>query len=306
MIFWRIYNNQIISGEEVPMVGFDINKDSFIAPDEYIKNNKFLIFRTCLGIGDWVMLERMAFNLKENHPNCKVYLPSPKMIKEILGPMLGNWASWGDASQTVNLMFKNNPYIDGYFNVGEVKGDVTTDHYRVFNNDDDEPLAEQMLRFFGASEEQIKKIDSRPQLFFDKDEIKFGNSIIESYINKKEYGTLLLTNSIKEYYDDDVNSLLLKEINKFKNLTFFYYGSKSLEDTIFKDIKYIDLKKLNLPLRIQLYIKTMAQVNIGYQSGINDTISRYSQVICTPSTNNLGTNIVRGIKYLYKDKVLCI
>jgi len=305
MVFFRIINDTILH-QNVKKLG--IPKEQFISP--YPSNFDGFIFltRCCFSIGDWGIISGLPYALKQLYPNCKVFLPNTDWIHKIIYPAFapGEASHWEKAWENSDLVFKNNPYIDGYFNVGEVKGDVTTDHYRVFNNDDDEPLAEQMLRFFGASEEQIKKIDSRPQLFFDKDEIKFGNSIIESYINKKEYGTLLLTNSIKEYYDDDVNSLLLKEINKFKNLTFFYYGSKSLEDTIFKDIKYIDLKKLNLPLRIQLYIKTMAQVNIGYQSGINDTISRYSQVICTPSTNNLGTNIVRGIKYLYKDKVLCI
>jgi hypothetical protein len=305
MVFFRIINDTILH-QNVKKLG--IPKEQFISP--YPSNFDGFIFltRCCFSIGDWGIISGLPYALKQLYPNCKVFLPNTDWVHKIIYPAFapGEASHWEKAWENSDLVFKNNPYIDGYFNVGEVKGDVTTDHYRVFNNDDDEPLAEQMLRFFGASEEQIKKIDSRPQLFFDKDEIKFGNSIIESYINKKEYGTLLLTNSIKEYYDDDVNSLLLKEINKFKNLTFFYYGSKSLEDTIFKDIKYIDLKKLNLPLRIQLYIKTMAQVNIGYQSGINDTISRYSQVICTPSTNNLGTNIVRGIKYLYKDKVLCI
>jgi len=305
MVFFRIINDTILH-QNVKKLG--IPKEQFISP--YPSNFDGFIFltRCCFSIGDWGIISGLPYALKQLYPNCKVFLPNTDWIHKIIYPAFapGEASHWEKAWENSDLVLKNNPYIDGYFNVGEVKGDVTTDHYRVFNNDDDEPLAEQMLRFFGASEEQIKKIDSRPQLFFDKDEIKFGNSIIESYINKKEYGTLLLTNSIKEYYDDDVNSLLLKEINKFKNLTFFYYGSKSLEDTIFKDIKYIDLKKLNLPLRIQLYIKTMAQVNIGYQSGINDTISRYSQVICTPSTNNLGTNIVRGIKYLYKDKVLCI
>lgn len=304
-VFFRVIND-IIQPINVEKLGFP--KKHFVCP--YPPNFEGCIYLTrgCFSIGDWGIISGLPYALKQLYPKCKVFLPTPEWVHKIIYSSFrpGTASHWEKAWENSDIVFKNNPYVDGYFNVGEVKVDITTDHYRVFNNNDDEPLVEQMLRFFGASEEQIKEIDSRPQLFFDEDEIKLGNSIIESYIDKKEYGTLLLTNSIKEYYDDDTNSLLLEEINKYKDLTFFYYGSKSLEDTIFKDIKYVDFKNLNLPLRIQLYIKAMAQVNIGYQSGINDTISKYSQVICTPSTNNLGTNIVRGIKYLYKDKTLCI
>ena len=67
---------------------------------------------------------------------------------------------------------------------------------------------------------------------------------------------------------------------------------------IHEGIKHIDFKDLNLPIRIQLYIKTKALINIGYQSGVNDSICRYSKVICTPSTNVLGADYLKAIKYL--------
>ena len=304
-IFFRIINDNVYRSY-VEKLG--IPKEQFLCPYPFNFEGNIFLTRCCFSIGDWGIISGLPFALKQLYPKCKIYLPKPNWVKEIIYSKFepGTASHWEKAWENSDIIFKDNPYIDGFFNIGESEGDITTDHYRVFNNDDDEPLVEQMLRFFGASEEQIKNIDSRPQLFFDEDEIKLGNSIIESYIDEKEYGTLLLTNSIKEYYDDDINSLLLEEINKYKNLTFFYYGSKPLKDTIFKNIKSIDLKSLDLPIRIQLYIKAMAQVNIGYQSGINDTISTYSQVICTPSTDTLGTNIVRGIKYLYKNKTLCI
>jgi hypothetical protein len=304
-VFYRIIND-VLYAANVKKLG--IPKEQFTCPYPSNFDGNIYLTRGCFSIGDWGIISGLPFALKQIYPNCKVYLPKPNWLKNIIYSTfaLGKASHWENAWENSDIVFKNNPYVDGYFDLGETQGDITIDHYRVYTDNEEEPLVEQMLRFFGATEEQIQSIDSRPQLFFDEDEIKLGNSIIESYIDEKEYGTLLLTNSVKEYYDDDINSLLLEEINKYKNLTFFYYGSKPLKDTIFKNIKSIDLKSLDLPIRIQLYIKAMAQVNIGYQSGINDTISTYSQVICTPSTDTLGTNIVRGIKYLYKNKTLCI
>ena len=304
-IFFRIINDEI---QSLNVKKLGIPKEQFSCPYPPDFDGSIYLTRCCFSIGDWGIISGLPYALKQIYPNCKVYLPKSDWVYKVIYSRFepGTASHWEKAWENSDIVFKDNPYVDGFFNIGEVKGDITTDHYRVFTDIEDEPLVEQMLRFFGVSEEQIKNIDSRPQLFFDENEIEFGNSIIESYINKKEYGTLLLTNSVKEYYDDETNSLLLKEIDKYKDLTFFYYGSKPLEDTIFKNIKIIDLKTLDLPIRIQLYIKAMAQVNIGYQSGINDTISTYSQVICTPSTDTLGTNIVRGIKYLYKNKTLCI
>jgi hypothetical protein len=91
---------------------------------------------------------------------------------------------------------------------------------------------------------------------------------------------------------------LLKELEHYKDLTFFYYGSKDIKDTIFNNTKCINFKDLNIPIRIQLYIKTKALVNIGYQSGVNDSVCRYSKVICTPSTGILGADYLGAIKYL--------
>ena len=152
-----------------------------------------------------------------------------------------------------------------------------------------------MLKFWQFADEEIQ--DYLPELYFSSEEIEIGDKIIKNYTNNK-YGTLLLTNTVKEYYSDNINNLLLEELEQYKDLTFFYYGSKNIKDTIFNNIKHINFKDLNIPIRIQLYIKTKALVNIGYQSGINDSICRYSKVICTPSTGILGADYLKAIKYL--------
>ena len=296
MIFWRIYNNQIISGEEVPMVGFDINKDSFIAPDEYIKNNKFLIFRTCLGIGDWVMLERMAFNLKENHPNCKVYLPSPKMIKEILGPMLGNWASWGDASQTVNLMFKNNPYIDGY--VDNWYTEVYHDHFRVYDSNNPKiTLTQQMCKFHHIPYD--KCTDLIPKLYFDQDEEIKGNLYLSKFPG--EFNFLHLS----DRYTEKDNNILLSYIKEMgiEKTPFMIYYKGDINQTPFNQLNIINNINDIIDPRVQFYVKSKAKNVIGVQTGATDVISGLTQVHSLHHSTNLEDtwavgNFIPTIKYI--------
>jgi hypothetical protein len=306
-------NGDILSPIIVDKLGFYYR--DFISPFTSGFDQSICFTRGCFSLGDWGIISGLPYALKQTYPLSKIYFPKPNWVKQVIYPafVTGQASHWEKAWENSETILKNNPYIDGYFDLNEVEGDIITDHYRVYNDNEDEPLVEQMLRFFGVSDKQILLIDSRPQLFFDKDEKEFGDSIINSYIHKKEFGVLLLTNSLKEYYDNETNYLLLNEIEKYKDLTFFYYGSKPLNNTIFNKIKHIDFKQIaqdlnlpNIPIRIQLYIKTKAIVNIGYQSGINDSVSRYSQVICTPSTGHLGSNICRGIKYLYNNKTVCI
>ena len=153
-----------------------------------------------------------------------------------------------------------------------------------------------MLNFWQFTEEESKNY--LPELYFSEDEIQYGDSIIQKHIGSNIFGTLLLTNTVKEYYSDDINYLILDKLQQYKDLVFFYYGSKPLSETIFNNTKHINLKDLNLSIRIQLYLKTKALVNIGYQSGVNDSVCRYSKVICTPSTGVLGADYLDAIEYL--------
>ena len=55
MHFFRINSNKLSSAGEVDLVGFDKTNPMYI-PDEYLENGKFLVMRTCHGIGDWCMI----------------------------------------------------------------------------------------------------------------------------------------------------------------------------------------------------------------------------------------------------------
>ena len=290
--FFRIFDQYLLILGNVQYLGFPTINPSFI-PDDYLDKKQFVVFRTCHSIGDWALISSMPRLLKQKYPDCKVFLPSPKILSDFFNS--NAWSQWDNPFENVKLVFENNPYVDGYVDV--LKGDAYHDHYRIFDFENSEiPLIVQMLKFWQFKDEEIK--DYLPELYFSKEEIKLGNSIIKKYISNKKFGTLLLTNTLQDYYSDETNNKIFEEIEQYKNLTFFYYGSKSIKETIFKNINVIDFKELNLPIRIQLYIKTKALVNIGYQSGINDAVCRYSKVICTPSTGNLGSNFLDSIKYL--------
>jgi hypothetical protein len=291
-IFWRINSNELAPIFETPLLGFPIEDPSFIS-DEYLDKKEFIVFRTCHSIGDWGIISAMPKLLKQKYPDCKVYVPSSKLVSKMFGGF-NNWNHWNNPFENAELVFKNNPHVDEFIN--DIDDEVFHDHYRIYDlNNIEVPLIIQMLKFWQFTDEEIQ--DYLPELYFSTEEINIGDQIIETYTNGT-FGTLLLTNTVKEYYSDDVNNLLLKELEQYKDLTFFYYGSKDIKDTIFNNIKCVNFKDLNTPIRIQLYIKTKALVNIGYQSGVNDSVCRYSKVICTPSTGILGADYLGAIKYL--------
>ena len=87
--FFRIFNDKLY-GLQMENIGFSSEDPSYI-PDEYLEKEKFMVMRTCHGIGDWVLLSAMPRLLKNKYPNCKVYLPSKILLEKIFGNMLNNW-----------------------------------------------------------------------------------------------------------------------------------------------------------------------------------------------------------------------
>lgn len=291
-IFWRINSNELTPIYETNALGFSTEDPSYI-PDEYLQNKNFTVFRTCHSIGDWGIISAFPRLLKQKYPDCRVYLPSPNLLRFMFRGF-GNWNHWSDPYSNVKVIFDNNPYVDGY--IDSIYDEVFHDHYRIYDSKNYEtPLIVQMLKFWQFVDSEIE--DHLPELYFSELEIEQGNAIIQEYTNGV-YGTLLLTNTVKEFYPESVDSKLYQELKSHKEMVYFYYGSRPVGETIFKDVHCIDLKKLNLPIRMQLYLKTKAAINIGYQSGVNDSVCRYAQVVSTPSTGNLGADYLKGIKYL--------
>ena len=54
----------------------------------------------------------------------------------------------------------------------------------------------------------------------------------------------------------------------------------------------------NMDLRLQLYIKSKAKINIGNQCGVNHCVVRYSNVYEAQRQSTLGHNFVKGENYL--------
>jgi hypothetical protein len=112
MVFWRIYDNNLYSIEETKSLGFSSTDPSFI-PDEYLNNQNFIILRSAFGIGDQGIISSMPRLLKQKYPNCKIYIPSLKLLEKLFGNIKQNWGSWGNPLENVKIIFENNPYIDG-------------------------------------------------------------------------------------------------------------------------------------------------------------------------------------------------
>jgi len=156
--FFRIFDQYLLILGNVQYLGFPTINPSFI-PDDYLDKKQFVVFRTCHSIGDWALISAMPRLLKQKYPDCKVFLPSPKILSDFFNS--NAWSQWDNPFENVKLVFENNPYVDGYVDV--LKGDAYHDHYRIFDFENSEiPLIVQMLKFWQFKDEEIK--DYLPEL----------------------------------------------------------------------------------------------------------------------------------------------
>ena len=289
MIFWRILNNTLYPIKETDKLGFE-ESEGLRIPDEYLNKKEFTILRTTWGIGDWGIISAIPRLLKEKYPDCKVYIPSSLLVKKIFGV-------------DTNLMydiFNNNPYVDGFKN--SIKGEIFHDHYRIYNkNKKNIPLTEQILKFWQFNENEYR--DSQPELYWSKKEIELGDQIIKKYIGDKDFGCFLLSERFgtqKGQFDEKTfqrETKVLTKVLKDNNLPYFYWSCKPLKKTPFNFInKILNLRHINL--RVQLYIKSKARVNISNQFGTNHLIARYSKVYESQRQSLLGMNFVKEINYI--------
>jgi len=285
MIFWRIYNSQLYPVKEVEHLGFDINDPSFI-PDEYLDRQEFCVFRTCSGIGDFGIISAMPRLLKEKYPNCYVSVPSPKFLKTVIGKYKHNWGSWSDPFQNIFHIFKNNPYVDKF--VDEFPGDIFHDHFRIYNPEkSNTPLIQQMLKFWQFKTEEME--DYLPELYFSEEEVELGEMFISKYL-KRPYGALLVSNRyVPEHDKEKIQNIL----NKYP-IPFLHWTSVPLQNLDLKLESAFDLR--HIKIRLQLYLKANAQINIGNQSGISECVCRYSNVI--EIARSVNENYLDAITYL--------
>tara|TARA_Y100000592_G_scaffold54623_1_gene86115 strand:+ start:1868 stop:2734 length:867 start_codon:yes stop_codon:yes gene_type:complete len=280
MIFWRIIDNKILPVSEVESLGFE-EAEGMRIPDEYLQEQEFVIMRGCHGIGDYGIISAMPRLLKEKYPNCGVFVPSNSLYQKL----------WGRDNKVVESIFKNNPYIDGFCD--EVKGDIFHDHYRVWNKDEsDIPLIKQMLKFWQFEDDEME--DYLPEIYWTSEEETLGNAIIKDIVGGEEFGCLMISDRFGQA-DKTFNSKTyekhhdkLSKLLKENDYPYFYWSYKPIKELGFQFKKGLDFR--NMDLRIQLYIKSKAKVNIGIQCGTTQCIVRYSDCISIQRQFPLGGN----------------
>ena len=288
MIFWRILDNNLYPVKEVKQLGFE-KSEGLRIPDEYLEQQEFTVLRTAWGIGDWGIISAMPRLLKEKYPNCKVYIPSKKLIKELFNV---------DTNVMYDI-FQNNPYIDEFKD--KIKGEIFHDQYRIYdNNTPDIPLLEQILKFWQFNSNEYD--NSQPEMYWSNEEKKLGDYITKKHC-KGDFGCLLISNRFgtqhskfdQKSFDRDTKNIsgILKE-NK---IPYFYWSYKPLNKTPFSFIdKALNLRHIDL--RIQLYIKSKAKLNVGNQCGTNHLVVRYSKCYESQRQFPVKHNFIKKIIYL--------
>ena len=293
MIQQKIINDRVVhDGIERDRLGYPLSEITSVLPDDY--DGWFPFTRLCFSLGDWAVISGLPEALKKKYPKIKIALPSRKYLKTTVSNVIGQWG-YGDSNPLdyIDFIFKNNPYIDYRFNVGDFDL-IYTDHERAYTDDINIPLTEQILLRFGFTQDELSKIDCRPHLYFDKDENP--NPTI-----KDEYGCLLFASRIKNLKGRWDDKKLLEEARKYKDTPVYYYSEFDLNGTEWDELfpNRLDLSIYNL--REQLYIKSKAKFNIGYQAGINDAVSRYTNNIILTPYDDIKENIIRNVQYIHLD-----
>lgn len=305
---WSLVNDRIVdAGIDVPHLGVPyqhiLEGKVDVLPNDY--DGLFPFTRMCNSIGDWGIISGIFEAMKTKYPKIKLGVPSEDYLNTVLSPM--NFKTWNynkdwDTSHNLELIIKNNPYIDFRFNK-EQFDIVYTDHDRAYD-EIEEPLAEQIVKRFGFTNDDLSKIDLRPKMYFTDEEINISKHIVsENNMDWGDYGCLLLASRVDEYKSqwkgDDV---VIPYIEKYKNTKVFCYSGWEVDGTFWNELFPNRTKFDDIPMRIQLCIKYFAKFNIGYQAGITDSITGgKSDIITITPYKSLKVNFVRGVQYVYLD-----
>jgi hypothetical protein len=306
-----LYNEYFQSVAEVNKLGFPNTSDNRI-PIEYLENKQFILFRTCHSYGDWVLLSAIPRLLKQKYPNCTVIIPSPECISKYFPP-----DSWfykhNNPFNNVIEVFKNNPYVDGMIDEIPSGFPIYHDHFRIYDpTNADIPIAQQMLKFWRFKDDEMK--DCQPELYWDDEEKKIGDNTIKKIFGEEPFGFLYIDDLYSvgdgknhNWYSEEEKPkkleykrlLIQNEINKHDLPWLYYSGDNSF---IYKtDNKTINVKTLNVNLRVQNYIKSKSELIIGHQGGYGtDCMPRYTECHVVPLVPGLlAEHILLGTTYLY-------
>ena len=306
-----LYNEYFQSVAEVNKLGFSDTSNIRI-PLEYLENKQFILFRTCHSYGDWILISAIPRLLKQKYPDCTVAIPSPDCIGKYFSPDSWHYKHNNPFNNVVEV-FKNNPYVDGMIDEIPQGMPIYHDHFRIYNpNNADIPISQQMLKFWGFKDYEME--DCQPELYWNDEEKKIGDDIIRQLFKDDSFGFLYIDDQYvvgdgvnHTWYAEDIKqeklnykrSLIQKEINNH-NLPWLYYSGQ--DPFIYEtNNKNINVKELNISLRVQNYIKSKSKVVIGYQGGFGtDCMPRYTKCYVVPLVPGLlAEHILPKTTYLY-------
>lgn len=296
MMFYRIIGNRIVHGELCDKLGWPLNSEHYTMPDEAFNTKKFIIMRTCHGVGDWGIITALPKLLKDQYPDCKVYVPSNKLLTEIFGKS-DRHGAWIDPYDIPTELFKNNPYVDAI--VDEWEGEIYHDHFRIYDETDpNDPLVLQMLRFHRV--ECTSDMDYSPMIFFtNEEEIEYSEFIVDQF-GANDYIAFSARRSRSELSDAHNNKktadILLEMLHtlakKYNHLPAVVFNTTGEEFGLNEIVS-----ATGVPLRKILYLISSAKYAVGQQTGIFDTCARYTTVHVVPHSNELAENYINTVNY---------
>lgn len=317
MLQYRITKDRKITVKQTDRIGYEGNfeHNPFFGLDRSTKFD-FIFAHTGFSLGDWGIISSLPKFFKKIYPNSSFYYLHPEVNKKLFADEFaaGWWQEVISNPWDIGVYLMGyNPYVDGFLPYDSIppNKELFSDHHRIWKSKEltHEPLIEQLLRGFGATEEEILSWDTRPKLYYSDEVKEKGDEIINKYVDK-EYGCLLTSCRYKHLRNQwKHDNYLLEASKKYQEYPVFYYSNFDYKNTHWNNFfkNQIPFKDLNLSLLEQMYIKQKAKFNVGYQAGITDSIiGGGTDSICLAGYNkndylNLGVNIGRKVKYIFPD-----
>lgn len=297
MKFFRIVNTEIVAAEDCELLGWPLHGDHYVIPDESFEKKKFLIYRTAFGVGDWGIITAMPRMLKEAYPDATVHIPSSQMLHNTFGPS-NRHGGWMNPYDIPTQLFMNNPYVDSV--VDSWDDEIYHDHFRVYDNVDNDPVVLQMLRFHKV--DVTNNMNYIPELYFGEQEVEryrkvqqqhFGTDPYVAFSARRSYAELKEANQ-SEVIADKLFSRLHEIADDYRKYPAMVYNGTEYDFNLQQNMN-MD----NIPLRQLLYLLSEAHAVVGQQTGIFDTCCRYTNVDVVPHSNHIAENYLHAVNYRF-------
>jgi hypothetical protein len=294
LIYLVCDNKLYVSETLVP----SLNTNAVEIDPEYLEKGEFIICSSCTGFGDWGILTAMPRILKQKFPNCKVYIPTKKWLMKVLEPTVNYprlFYKWDNMYEVVEAVFKHNPFVDGFKD--DISGIVYTDHFRYINEEETHvPLAKQMLRFYGLSDDEIGS--AMPEIYFSDEELEEWNEI---FTPNQPYGCLTISDRSWGPEGTPEKIKAIKDTIDFYQMPIIYFGKEPIETSPFKKYSKSSINMLDITnnIRFQTFIRMNARYNVGSQTGVLEVLAKYSETFMTVDAGeSFKTYFINGIRYL--------